>query len=132
MQLFSAEAPGSGISGDKIHPRISATAKRLWYIYVGLTFVETLALNFAGMSIFDAINHSMSNIATGGFSTKNNSLAYWNSIPQIQYIIIFFMILAGTNYLLIYSASVSYTHLRAHETGRNLVCRLLLEKKKLR
>lgn len=89
MQLFSAEAPGSGISGDKIHPRISATAKRLWYIYVGLTLVETLALNFAGMSIFDAINHSMSNIATGGFSTKNNSLAYWNSIPQIQYIIIF-------------------------------------------
>ena len=106
MQLFSAEAPGSGISGDKIHPRISATAKRLWYIYVGLTFVETLALNFAGMSIFDAINHSMSNIATGGFSTKNNSLAYWNSIPQIQYIIIFFMILAGTNYLLIYSAFI--------------------------
>ena len=106
MQLFSAEAPGSGISGDKIHPRISATAKRLWYIYVGLTFVETIALNFAGMSIFDAINHSMSNIATGGFSTKNNSLAYWNSIPQIQYIIIFFMILAGTNYLLIYSAFI--------------------------
>ena len=106
MQLFSAEAPGSGISGDKIHPRISATAKRLWYIYVGLTFVETLALNFAGMSIFDAINHSMSNIATGGFSTKNNSLAYWNSIPEIQYIIIFFMILAGTNYLLIYSAFI--------------------------
>ena len=106
MQLFSAEAPGSGISGDKIHPRISATAKRLWYIYVGLTFVETLVLNLAGMSIFDAINHSMSNIATGGFSTKNNSLAYWNSIPQIQYIIIFFMILAGTNYLLIYSAFI--------------------------
>ena len=106
MQLFSAEAPGSGISGDKIHPRISATAKRLWYIYVGLTFVETIALNFAGMSIFDAINHSMSNIATGGFSTKNNSLAYWNSIPEIQYIIIFFMILAGTNYLLIYSAFI--------------------------
>ena len=106
MQLFSAEAPGSGISGDKIHPRISATAKRLWYIYVGLTFSETIALNLAGMSIFDAINHSMSNIATGGFSTKNNSLAYWNSIPQIQYIIIFFMILAGTNYLLIYSAFI--------------------------
>jgi len=102
MQLFSAEAPGSGISGDKMHPRISSTAKRLWFIYVGLTFAETLALNVAGMSLFDAINHSMSNIATGGFSTKNNSLAYWNDIPQIQYIIIFFMILAGTNFLLIY------------------------------
>ena len=104
MQLFSAEAPGSGISGDKIHPRISATAKRLWYIYVGLTFVETLALNFAGMSIFDAINHSMSNIATGGFSTKNNSLAFWNDTPLIQYIVIFFMLVAGSNFVLSYFA----------------------------
>ena len=70
MQLFSAEAPGSGISGDKMHPRISSTAKRLWFIYVGLTFTETLALNAVGMSFFDAINHSMSNIATGGFLLK--------------------------------------------------------------
>ena len=54
------------------------------------------------MSLFDAINHSMSNIATGGFSTKNDSLSHWNSIPLIQYIIVFFMILAGTNFLLIY------------------------------
>ena len=102
MQLYSAEAPGSGISGDKIHPRISNTAKRLWFIYFGLTLLETLLLNIAGMSFFDAINHSMSNIATGGFSTKNDSLSFWNSMPQIQYIIIFFMILAGTNFLLIY------------------------------
>ena len=102
MQLFSAEAPGSGISGDKIHPRISNTAKRLWFIYIGLTLAETLLLNFAGMSLFDAINHSMSNIATGGFSTKNDSLSHWNSIPLIQYIIVFFMVLAGTNFLLIY------------------------------
>ena len=102
MQLFSAEAPGSGISGDKIHPRISNTAKRLWFIYIGLTLAETFLLNFAGMSLFDAINHSMSNIATGGFSTKNDSLSHWNSIPLIQYIIVFFMILAGTNFLLIY------------------------------
>ena len=102
MQLFSAEAPGSGISGDKIHPRISNTAKRLWFIYIGLTLAETLLLYFAGMSLFDAINHSMSNIATGGFSTKNDSLSHWNSIPLIQYIIVFFMILAGTNFLLIY------------------------------
>ena len=64
MQLFSAEVPGSGISGDKIHPRISATAKRLWLIYFGLTILETIALSIAGMSFFDALNHSMSNIAT--------------------------------------------------------------------
>ena len=100
MQLFSAEAPG--VSGDKIHPRISDTAKRLWMIYVGLTFVETILLNIAGMSFFDALNNSMSNIASGGFSTKNESIAYWNNIPIIQYIIIFFMFLAGTNFILIY------------------------------
>ena len=68
MQLFTAEAPG--LTGDKIHPRISDTAKRLWLIYVGLTFLETILLTFAGMSFFDAINNSMSNIASGGFSTK--------------------------------------------------------------
>ena len=100
MQLFSAEAPG--VSGDKIHPRISDTAKRLWMIYVGLTVVETILLNIAGMSFFDALNNSMSNIASGGFSTKNESIAYWNNIPIIQYIIIFFMFLAGTNFILIY------------------------------
>ena len=100
MQLFSAEAPG--VSGDKIHPRISDTAKRLWMIYVGLTVVETILLNIAGMSFFDALNNSMSNIASGGFSTKNESIAHWNNIPVIQYIIVFFMFLAGTNFILIY------------------------------
>ena len=100
MQLFSAEAPG--LTGDKIHPRISDTAKRLWLIYVGLTFLETLLLKLAGMSFFDAINNSMSNIASGGFSTKNESIGFWNDNPIVQYIIIFFMFLAGTNFVLIY------------------------------
>ena len=100
MQLFSAEAPG--ISSDKIHPRISDTAKRLWIIYFGLTFVETILLKIAGMSFFDAINNSMSNIASGGFSSRNESIGYWNDIPLIQYIIILFMFLAGTNFVLIY------------------------------
>ncbi|RCL65802.1 MAG: TrkH family potassium uptake protein [Cryomorphaceae bacterium] len=102
MQLFSAEAPGTGISSDKIHPRISDTAKRLWMIYVGLTIAETVLLNFAGMSFFDAINNSMSNIASGGFSSKNESIGYWNNMPFVQYIIIIFMFLAGTNFILIY------------------------------
>ena len=102
MQLFSAESPGTGISGDKIHPRISDTAKRLWMIYVGLTIVETLLLNLAGMSFFDAINNSMSNIASGGFSSRNASIGFWNDNPLIQYIIIVFMFLAGTNFILIY------------------------------
>ena len=100
MQLFTAEAPG--LTGDKIHPRISDTAKRLWLIYVGLTFLETILLTFAGMSLFDAINNSMSNIASGGFSSKNESIGFWNDNPLIQYIVIFFMFLAGTNFILIY------------------------------
>jgi len=98
--FFSAEAPG--LSGDKIHPRISDTAKRLWFIYVGLTVLEAILLKIAGMSFFDAINHSMSNIASGGFSTKNESIGFWNDNPLIQYIIILFMLLAGTNFVLIY------------------------------
>lgn len=102
MQLFSAEAPGTGITSDKIHPRISDTAKRLWIIYVGLTFAETILLKIAGMSFFDAVNTSMSNIASGGFSSRNASIGYWNSMPIIQYIIILFMFLAGTNFILIY------------------------------
>ena len=100
MQLFTAEAPG--LTGDKIHHRISDTAKRLWLIYVGLTFLETILLTFAGMSFFDAINNSMSNIASGGFSSKNESIGFWNDNPLIQYIVIFFMFLAGTNFILIY------------------------------
>ena len=100
VQLFSAEA--TAVGGDKLHPRISHTAKRLWYIYVGFTALEALMLALAGMSVFDAINHSMSTMASGGFSTKNESLAYWNNSPTIQYIVTLFMFLAGTNFVLIY------------------------------
>ena len=102
MQLFAAEAPGP--STDKLHPRITDTAKRLWLIYFGYTAAETLLLSAAGMSFFDAINHSMCTLSTGGFSTKNASVAYWNGQPIIQYIIILFMFLAGTNFVLSYFA----------------------------
>lgn len=102
MQLFAAEAPGP--SADKLHPRITDTAKRLWLIYFGYTAAETILLSVAGMSFFDAINHSMSTLSTGGFSTKNGSLAYWNDQPIIQYIVITFMFLAGTNFVLSYFA----------------------------
>lgn len=102
MQLFMAEAPGP--SADKLHPRITDTAKRLWYIYVGLTFSEFFLLKIAGMTWFDAINHSMATVSTGGFSTKNNSIAHWNANPAIQYIIITFMFIAGTNFVLTYFA----------------------------
>ncbi|WP_147678249.1 TrkH family potassium uptake protein [Algibacter pacificus] len=102
MQLFAAEAPGP--SADKLHPRITDTAKRLWLIYFGYTAAETLLLNLAGMSFFDAINHAMCTLSTGGFSTKNASVAYWNDQPIIQYIIILFMYLAGINFVLSYFA----------------------------
>ena len=102
MQLFAAEAPGP--SADKLHPRITDTAKRLWLIYFGYTAVETILLNIAGMTFFDAINHAMCTLSTGGFSTKNASVAYWNDQPVIQYIIIVFMFLAGTNFVLSYFA----------------------------
>jgi len=102
MQLFAAEAPGP--SADKLHPRITDTAKRLWFIYLGYTLAETLLLKLAGMSFFDAINHALATLSTGGFSTKNLSLAFWNDQPLIQYIVILFMFLAGSNFVLSYFA----------------------------
>ena len=102
MQLFAAEAPGP--NADKLHPRITDTAKRLWLIYVGYTIAETVLLKIAGMTFFDAINHSLATLSTGGFSTKNASLAYWNDQPLIQYIVILFMFLAGSNFVLSYFA----------------------------
>ena len=102
MQLFTAEAPGP--NSDKLHPRITDTAKRLWLIYVTLTIAETLLLYLAGMSIFDALNHAMSTMASGGFSTKNVSLAHWNHLPWVHYIIMIFMFLAGSNFVLSYFA----------------------------
>ncbi len=102
MQLFMAEAPGP--SADKMHPRITETAKRLWLIYLSLTLTEFILLRFAGMTWFDAINHAMATMSTGGFSTKNASVAYWNGQPLIQYIITVFMFIAGTNFILTYFA----------------------------
>ena len=100
MQLFVAEAPG--ITPDKLQPRIQETAKRLWFLYVGLTLAEAIALYVAGMGAFDAVNHSLTTMATGGFSTKNDSLQF--AEPVIQYIVIFFMFLAGTSFTLTYFA----------------------------
>jgi trk system potassium uptake protein TrkH len=102
MQLFAAESPGP--SSDKLKPKIADTAKRLWLIYVGFTAVETVLLKIAGMNWLNAINHALSTLSTGGFSTKNESIAYWNDQPLIQYIIILFMFLAGANFVVSYFA----------------------------
>lgn len=101
MQLYAAEVPG--ITKDKFHPRVKETAKRLWVIYLAFTLLETFLLVVAGMSFFDAINHSFTTMATGGFSTKNASTAHFTS-PFIQYIFIVFMFFAGTNFTLHYLA----------------------------
>lgn len=101
MQLFTAEVPG--ITKDKFHPRVKETAKRLWIIYVILTASEVLLLIIGGLNFFDAINHSFTTMATGGFSTKNASTAHFDS-PFVQYVFIFFMFLAGMNFSLHYYA----------------------------
>ena len=99
MELFVAEAPGP--TKDKIHPRIKETAKRLWVIYVALTSIQTVLYLFAGLSFYDAINHALTTNSTGGFSTYQDSIAFFNS-PIVEYITILFMFLAGTNFTLLY------------------------------
>ncbi|HOI00191.1 MAG TPA: TrkH family potassium uptake protein [Bacteroidales bacterium] len=100
MQLFIAEVPGP--TKDKLHPRIAETAKRLWGIYFILTLIQTSLLMFGGMDLFDGLCHAFGTMATGGFSTRNDSIASFS--PYIQYVIIVFMILAGTNFTLHYMA----------------------------
>ena len=99
VQLFSAEVPG--LTPDKMHPRVKETAQRLWIIYVGFTIVEIIMLWLGGMTFFDAVNHSFTTMATGGYSTKQASIAYFSN-PYIQYVITLFMIIAGVNFTLPY------------------------------
>ncbi len=100
MQLFRAETPGP-MKDAKLTPRIRDTAKSLWYVYVGITIACALAYWLAGMTFFDAVGHSFATVATGGFSTHTDSMAYFNS-PTIEWISIVFMILAGANFSLHY------------------------------
>ncbi|MGM0611892.1 MAG: TrkH family potassium uptake protein [Bacteroidota bacterium] len=96
MQLFIAEVPGP--TPDKLHPRVAGTAKRLWGIYLLLTVLQTGLLMFGGMDFFNSLCHTFGTVATGGFSTQNASIAEFS--PYIQYVIILFMVLAGTNFAL--------------------------------
>lgn len=97
MQLFKAEVPGP--TADRLKPRIQDTAKMLWGVYFLLTMIETLLLMCGGMNFFDALCHSFATLATGGFSTKNTSIAAYNS-SYIDMVITLFMILAGINFAL--------------------------------
>ncbi len=98
IELFVAEAPGP--TSDKIHPRITVTARRLWYIYVGLTFILITLMYLFGMTFYEAMNHGFTTMSTGGFSTRNSSMAAFG--PSIQYLVIIFMFIAGANYTVIY------------------------------
>ncbi len=97
MEMYKAEVPG--VTAEKVTPRLHQTAMRLWGVYVFLTLFETVLLMFGGMSLFDAFAHSCSTIATGGFSTKNASIAYFTS-PYIQWVIVIFMFASGVNFSL--------------------------------
>ena len=102
MQLFIAEVPGP--TPDKLHPRIKETAKRLWAVYFIITSLEVILLLFGkDMTLFDAVCHSFTTLATGGYSTKQAGIEFYQT-PYVHYVITFFMIVAGTNFALSYFA----------------------------
>jgi trk system potassium uptake protein TrkH len=98
MQLYRAETPGP-MKDSKLTPRITETAKALWLIYVGLSAACTLAYYYGGMTLFDAICHAFATLGTGGFSTHDASIAWFES-PLLEAIAILFMFLAGANFSL--------------------------------
>jgi trk system potassium uptake protein len=100
MQLFRAEAPGP--TPERLQPRITQTAKLLWAVYAGMTLVVALLYLLGGMSLYEAVLHSLTTMSTGGFSPRNASLAAYS--PYIQYVTILFMYLAGVNFALHYRA----------------------------
>ena len=102
MQLYRAETPGP-MKDSKLTPRITETAKALWYIYLGLTVACALGYWFAGMTLFDAVGHSFSTVAIGGFSTHDQSIGYYDS-PWILAIATVFMLVSAINFALHFTA----------------------------
>lgn len=101
QQLFQSES--IGVTKSKIHPKAKMMVRYLWIIYIGLTLLETVLLTAGGMSWFDAVCHSLTTTSTGGFSTKQASIAYWDS-PYIEYVVTIFMLVSGVNFSLYYMA----------------------------
>lgn len=98
LQLMKAEVPG--ISKDKLTPRVAATARLLWGLYLGLTVACAVAYYFSGMTILEAVNHAFTTLATGGYSTRNASMGAFS--PAAQWWAILFMVSAGANFVLHY------------------------------
>jgi len=107
MQLYRAETPGP-VKDSKIAPRISETAKTLWYLYLGLTIACAIGYWFAGMNWFDAFGHSFSTVAIGGFSTHDASIGYFDS-TTVETVAIVFMFLSGINFALHFTAFRNFT-----------------------
>lgn len=103
MQLFRAEVPGP--TPERLAPRITQTAKLLWYVYGGLTLAEAVLLTLGGLPVFEAVTHAFTTLSTGGFSPRNASIAAYDS-AWVQYIIILFMYLAAVNFTLHFRAAV--------------------------
>ena len=97
INLFKAESPGP--SADRLTPKFKDTAKLLWIVYISLTILETILLYYSGLNIFDAFNHSLTTLSTGGFSTFNTSVSEFSTLSK--FIINIFMYLAGTSFILL-------------------------------
>lgn len=100
VQLFNAEV--TGITHEKLRPRVSQTALGLWGVYIGLTVLMCIFLCFGPMDVFDSICHTLSCVSTGGFSTKNDSIGFWDS-RYIDSIVVLFMFVGGINFSLLYN-----------------------------
>lgn len=99
--LYVAETTGP--THSKASFTFTGTARKMWILYVILTLLQSVLMRLGGMDVFDSVCHAMSTMATGGFSTKSNSIAYWDS-AYIQYVIIIFMFIAGINFGLVFTA----------------------------
>ena len=126
MQLYGAETPGP-VKDTKLTPRITETAKALWYVYLAFTILCMLGYWAAGMTLFDAICHAFSTVAIGGFSTHDLSIGYFGS-TAIDLVGIFFMVLAGVNFSLHFFAwrNVSISHYRQDPEFRAYIFVLLM------
>ena len=103
MQMMNAELPG--VTKEKLSPRVSQTAKRLWFIYLLLTVVLAVLLYLGPMNCFESICHALSTMSTGGFSTRNDSIGAWDSW-YVRLVVLLFMFIGGVNFDLIYRASI--------------------------
>ncbi len=124
MQMFNAEV--TGITHDKIQPRISQTAKSLWLIYIGLTAVLILLLWAGPMNLFDSFCHGFGAISTGGYSSHEDGIAAWTDSLYIKIVLIVFMFLGGVNFGLIYKClQGNFSSLRTNDVFRTYVAIIL-------